>query len=121
MAVMQVSHICSRAGPETHGSALTAMYREPRFGHLAKALAAGVALNAPVASVLFLKPAAPEVAFTTLGGERVSTSGLRGKVVFVDIRATRCVTCIKEVPGVVKPYKHFAPHGFELMGCRNVM
>jgi peroxiredoxin len=87
------------------------------FSHLAKVLAAltGAALMALTASVLFLRPDAPAVAFTTLDGERVSLRDLRGKVVFVNFWATSCATCIKEMPDVIKTYQRFAPRGFELV------
>ncbi len=87
------------------------------FPHLAKVLAAlaGAALIALVASVLFLRPTAPAVTFTTLNGERISMSELRGRVVFVNFWATSCATCIKEMPDVVKTWQHFAARGFELV------
>ncbi len=59
------------------------MFREPRFGHLAKALAAGVALNAPVASVLFLRPAG--------GGDETA----RGERILVQV-VERCFAALRK-------------------------
>ena len=60
-------------------------------------------------------PAAPEVRFATLAGERLSTSELKGKVVLVNFWATSCVSCVKEMPKMVETYKKFAPRGYEMI------
>lgn len=59
------------------------------------------------------RPSAPEVSFTTLQGETVTTEQLRGKVVLVNFWATTCTTCIKEMPHLVSTYEEFAARGFE--------
>ena len=41
------------------------------------------------------KPAAPDVAFSTLQGQSFRTADLRGKVVLVNFWATTCTICIK--------------------------
>ena len=58
---------------------------------------------------------APEVRFVTLGGETLSTSQLRGKVVFVEFWATTCGICVKSMPRMADTYRRFAPQGFEMM------
>jgi peroxiredoxin len=57
--------------------------------------------------------AAPEVKFTTLKGEQLSTSDLRGKVVLVNFWATTCVTCVAEMPKMVETYNKYRTQGFE--------
>ncbi|MGE4111574.1 MAG: TlpA family protein disulfide reductase, partial [Burkholderiales bacterium] len=42
------------------------------------------------------KPAAPQVTFVSLKGEKITTAGLLGKVVLVTFWATYCVICIRE-------------------------
>ncbi|MGH8804074.1 MAG: TlpA family protein disulfide reductase [Polaromonas sp.] len=76
---------------------------------------AGVALAIGAAYVFWSRPAAPQVDYVTLQGERTSTQALRGKVVYVVFWATSCATCIKEMPDLVKTYQRYAPHGFELL------
>ncbi|THF62131.1 TlpA disulfide reductase family protein [Pseudothauera rhizosphaerae] len=58
------------------------------------------------------KPAAPDVAFTTLQGETLRTADLRGQVVLVNFWATTCTTCVKEMPELVRTHEKFAPRGY---------
>ena len=58
------------------------------------------------------KPAAPEVAFTTLQGETFRTADLRGQVVLVNFWATSCASCIKEMPMLAQTYEKFAARGY---------
>ena len=60
-------------------------------------------------------PAAPAVIFTTIGGERVATADLHGKVVLVNFWATTCVVCMREMPQMVETYRAYAPRGFEVI------
>lgn len=64
---------------------------------------------------LIVKPAAqaPEVAFSTLTGQKVKTSELKGKVVLVKFWATSCVTCIAQMPQTIETYKRYHDQGFE--------
>lgn len=72
-----------------------------------------VLLGAAGLYVFSQRPSAPDVSFTTLNGETVTTTQLRGKVVLVNFWATTCTTCIKEMPHLVSTYEKFAPRGFE--------
>src|SRR5690554_4866947 len=56
---------------------------------------------------------APDVTFTSLSGERITTQDLRGKVVLVKFWATSCVTCIAQMPDAIQNYKDLSPKGFE--------
>ena len=58
---------------------------------------------------------APDVTFTTLSGEKVTTQDLRGKVVLVKFWATSCVTCIQQMPDTIKTYNDLAPKGYEVV------
>lgn len=61
------------------------------------------------------KEAAPDVTFTNLKGEKITSQDLRGKVVLVNFWATSCVTCIKEMPQLVETYNKYKDNGFELV------
>ena len=59
------------------------------------------------------RPAAPQVTFVSLQGEKITTASLRGKVVLVNFWATDCVTCVKEMPEIVATYNKYRSRGFE--------
>ena len=59
------------------------------------------------------RPAAPQVTFVSLQGEKIATTSLRGKVVLVNFWATDCVTCIKEMPDITATYNKYHAQGFE--------
>ena len=59
------------------------------------------------------RPAAPQVTFVSLQGEKITTTSLRGKVVLVNFWATDCVTCIKEMPDITATYNKYRAQGFE--------
>lgn len=79
------------------------------------AFGAIVALALAAAALMLLRPvpAAPEVHFTSLSGERFSTSDLRGKVTVVSFWSTTCGPCLKEMPDLVARHKRYAPRGYE--------
>ena len=56
---------------------------------------------------------APDVTFTSLTGQKITTQDLRGKVVLVKFWATSCVTCIAQMPDAIQNYKDLSPKGFE--------
>jgi peroxiredoxin len=58
---------------------------------------------------------APQATFVSLKGETLTTAGLRGKVVLVNFWATDCVTCVKEMPDMVRTYNRYRDHGFEFI------
>jgi peroxiredoxin len=60
-----------------------------------------------------LPKAAPLVLFTTVKGELIRTSDLRGKVVLVNFWATDCVVCREDMPRMVETYNHYRALGFE--------
>ena len=61
------------------------------------------------------KEAAPDVTFTNLKGEKITSQSLRGKVVMVNFWATSCVPCMKEMPHMVKTYNKYKGRGLEFV------
>lgn len=55
---------------------------------------------------------APDVTFTSLTGAKITTKDLRGKVVLVKFWATSCVTCVQQMPDMIKTYDELAPKGY---------
>ncbi|TWI61860.1 peroxiredoxin [Pseudoduganella lurida] len=84
---------------------------------LKPALAAAVLVGAGVAAYAFLNsgPAAPDITFTGIKGERITPADLRGKVVMVNFWATSCATCVAEMPEMVDTYNRFKGQGMEFV------
>lgn len=59
------------------------------------------------------KPAAPQVTFVSIEGEKISTDSLRGRVVLVNFWATDCAVCIREMPAITATYRKYHGRGFE--------
>ena len=59
---------------------------------------------------------APTLAAKTIDGERVALSDLRGQVVLVNVWATWCKPCTKELPELARLHRTHAPHGFSVLG-----
>ena len=64
---------------------------------------------------LISKPAAPNITYTTLTGEKISMASLRGKVVLVNFWATDCLSCVKEMPDLINTYNTYKAKGFEVI------
>jgi peroxiredoxin len=60
---------------------------------------------------------APAWTGTTLGGEAVSLDRYRGQVVLLNIWATWCTPCIREMPGLQALHDHFAGQGVTVVGA----
>jgi len=58
---------------------------------------------------------APAVTFTTLSGQSVDLSALRGKVVLVKFWATSCVSCVAQMPDNIENYNKYHDKGFDLI------
>ncbi len=76
-----------------------------------------LALAVAVGGWFMLAPAAqaPQVTFTSLKGEKITTDSLHGKVVLVKFWATSCVTCVKKMPMVVDSFQKYGPQGYEVV------
>jgi glutathione peroxidase-family protein len=59
--------------------------------------------------------AAPEVTFSTLTGQQLALSALRGKVVLVKFWATSCVSCVAQMPGNIESFNQYHDKGFEIV------
>ncbi|MFZ6874941.1 TlpA family protein disulfide reductase [Undibacterium sp. Di27W] len=57
----------------------------------------------------------PDVSFTNLKGEKISTQSLRGKVVMVNFWATSCATCVAEMPKMIETYNKYNKQGLEFV------
>jgi peroxiredoxin len=81
-----------------------------------KLISAAIAAGAVIVVALLIwsaKPAAPQVTFVSLKGEKITTADLRGKVVLVNFWATDCAVCVKEMPHLVSTYRKYRAQGFE--------
>lgn len=84
-----------------------------KTGNLILAAVVAVALTFAGFAIWSAEPAAPEVTFVSLKGEKITTDSLRGKVVLVNFWATDCVTCIKEMPDITATHLKYRAQGFE--------
>ncbi|MBI3228635.1 MAG: TlpA family protein disulfide reductase [Burkholderiales bacterium] len=77
----------------------------------------GIAAVAAVAAYGYMamtaNRSAPEVTYTDITGQKMTTSGLIGKVVMVNFWATSCATCVKEMPKMVETYQKYKGQGLE--------
>lgn len=60
----------------------------------------------------------PDFSATDLQGQKISTADLRGKVVLIDIWATWCGPCKKEMPGYEKLAEKYGSRGFAVVGFK---
>lgn len=88
------------------------MFTQSRFKTLLIAALAAL-IVAGLGWVLSQKTPAPNVTFTTLGGEKLALEKLRGKVVLVNFWATSCTGCIKEMPALIQTYQKYHDKGLE--------
>jgi peroxiredoxin len=89
----------------------------PRKRTWIKVLAASLMLAVAIVGYLSwsAKEAAPDVTFTDLNGEKITSQSLRGKVVIVNFWATSCATCIKEMPQMAETYNKYKDKGLEFV------
>ena len=62
---------------------------------------------------------APEFELTTLSGDMVSLSDLRGKVVLVNFWASWCPPCRSEMPAMERIYSEYGPDEFVILAVNN--
>ncbi|HUG41831.1 MAG TPA: TlpA disulfide reductase family protein [Longimicrobiales bacterium] len=60
-------------------------------------------------------PPAADIRVTTLEGESIRLSDLRGQVVLVNFWATWCAPCRVEMPGFEKVYEKYRDRGFSIV------
>lgn len=82
-------------------------------------IALAVVFVAAIAGISYFivaqKPLAPAIEITTLQGDKIALSALRGKVVLVNFWATSCTTCVHEMPQIKSTYEQFSPRGYETL------
>jgi peroxiredoxin len=83
--------------------------------HLAIAAAAALLLVGAPARALDKDKPAPDFELKNAGGEAVSLSSLRGKVVLLDFWASWCEPCKKELPLLAALAKKLKPRGVEVL------
>ncbi|QSA97973.1 TlpA disulfide reductase family protein [Methylococcus sp. EFPC2] len=71
-------------------------------------LAAGLGLLAGCSN-------APESSFTTVKGERIELSALRGRPVLVTFWASNCASCLDEMPRLTELYRDYHARGLEVI------
>jgi peroxiredoxin len=86
-----------------------------RFRNSILILCVGCAVAIAAYFAHFRVQPAPAVTFTSIRGEKLATSDLRGRVLVVNFWATDCAVCVKEMPRFVETYRKFAPQGLELV------
>ncbi len=59
---------------------------------------------------------APPLAGKTIDGDPISLAELRGQVVLVNVWATWCKPCTKELPELAKLHREHAAEGFSVLG-----
>ena len=59
---------------------------------------------------------APDIAMTTLEGERFNLLDLRGRPVLVTFWATNCPTCLAEMPHLAELHEEFGGQGLKVIG-----
>lgn len=74
-----------------------------------------IALLIFLAMQLSNKSNAPEVTFTTIEGKKIAMAELKGKILLVNFWATDCLSCIKEMPELVKTYNSYKSKGVEFI------
>ena len=58
---------------------------------------------------------APDFTLDLLGGEKITLSDLRGKVVLVNIWASWCPPCLREMPALEEVYQEFKDQGLVVL------
>jgi len=84
-----------------------------KTGNLILAAVVAAAIAFAAFAVLNARPAAPQVTFVSLQGQKITMDSLRGKVVLVNFWATDCVTCVREMPEITATYNKYRARGFE--------
>ena len=59
---------------------------------------------------------APDFTLTSISGEKITLSNLKGKTIFVDFWATWCGPCRESIPHLVNLYKTYHEKGFVIIG-----
>ena len=58
----------------------------------------------------------PSLILTDTTGEKTSIANLKGKVVFIDVWSSWCVSCREKIPDIKKIYQKYKNKGLEIIG-----
>lgn len=58
----------------------------------------------------------PELELTTISGEKIQLTSLRGRPVLINFWATSCPGCIKEMPHLIELHNTYASKGLKIIG-----
>lgn len=58
----------------------------------------------------------PQLTLTDSVGVDLSLTSLRGRIVFIDVWSSWCVTCREKIPDIKKIYQKYKNKGFEVIG-----
>ena len=61
-------------------------------------------------------PQAPEFTLEDLKGSKISLSDLSGKVILLNVWATWCGPCKREIPDFIEAYEQYKDKGLEIIG-----
>jgi peroxiredoxin len=61
-------------------------------------------------------PDISRVRYTLLDGRHLEMQALKGRPVIITFWATSCVSCIKEIPGLIQLYQNYSSKGLEIIG-----
>lgn len=71
-----------------------------------------IALSAPLSTQA---AASSALTFTTMKGQQIRLSDLRGKIVLIQFWATSCGICLAEMPDLIQTYRQYRKRGFEVI------
>lgn len=71
-----------------------------------------IALSAPLSTQAVASSA---LTFTTMEGQVIRLSDLRGKIVLINFWATSCGICLAEMPDLIQTYQQYRKRGFEVI------
>ena len=75
------------------------------------ALGSGIYFYSPPDSY----PDVTDISYTLIDGRQLAMKQLRGKPVLVTFWATTCISCIKEIPELIRLYERYSPKGLEII------
>ncbi len=79
-------------------------------------LALSLLLAGPAAAEVPLMSPLPDAGWPDLSGRTVKLSGLKGKPVLINLWASWCQPCIKELPVIQDLHTRYAAHGLQVVG-----
>ncbi len=76
----------------------------------------GLFVNSQLGEISIKEGPAPDFSLTTLDGEELRLSDLRGKLVMIDFWSSWCPPCREEAPALAQTYKDYQNRDVEFIG-----